>query len=147
MFKTFIICRTFTWHPSQVIDYKTQDFPQCATKFDAILGINGCNPMKTYQPLLKSSGIFVGVGDTKQGMKAMLASLTSKHFTFFIGPAMPQKDYLKVGKELAEAGKLTPHIDEVFAVKDTTKAIAYAIKTHPQGKLVIKTDFVWHQRF
>ncbi|KRK32698.1 hypothetical protein FC07_GL001892 [Loigolactobacillus bifermentans DSM 20003] len=81
------------------------------------------------------------MGDTKQGMKAMLASLTTKQFTFFIGPAMPQKDYLKVGKRLAEAGKLIPHIDDIFSVQDTAKAIAYAIEAHPQGKLVIKTDF------
>lgn len=126
---------------AQVIDYKTQDFTQCATKFDAILGVNGCNLMKTYKPLLKPSGIFVGVGDTKQGLKAMLASVTSKQFMFFVYPAMPQKDYLKVGKRLAEAGKLIPYIDGVFSVKDTAKAIAYAVETHPQGKLVIKINF------
>lgn len=126
---------------TQVIDYKTQDFTQCPFKFDAILGINGCNPMYTYRSLLKSNGIFVGVGNATQGMKAMLASLISRHFTFFIEPVMGQKDYLKVGKKLAEAGQLKPYIDEIFSVKKASVAIKYAIKTHVQGKIVIRTDF------
>ncbi|KRK32697.1 NAD(P)-dependent alcohol dehydrogenase [Loigolactobacillus bifermentans] len=47
---------------AQVIDYKTQDFTKCLTRFDAILGINGYNPMRKYKPLLKPHGIFVGGG-------------------------------------------------------------------------------------
>ncbi len=48
-----------------IIDYKTEDFRQINKKYDAILGINGYNPMKEYKKLLKPNGVFVAVGNAK----------------------------------------------------------------------------------
>ncbi len=64
----------------KVIDYKQQDFTQSDIKYDVILGINGCNPMKKYKSIMKEDGIFVGVGDMNQAMKALMASFTSRNF-------------------------------------------------------------------
>lgn len=124
-----------------VIDYKREDFTQSSVKYDAILGINGCNPMKSYQNLLKKNGVFVGVGNTQQAMKALLRSFTSKQFTYFMGPMMPQKDYLSYAKELAETGKLTPYIDKIYSVGEIKEAIRYGVTEHPQGKVVLTVDF------
>lgn len=124
-----------------VIDYKTEDFTKCDKKFDAILGINGYNSMNDYRKLLKESGIFVGVGSIKQAMKAMIASFTSKKFTFYMGAMTLQMDYLSYGKKLAESGKIVPFIDKIYSVKDTNEAIRYGVEEHAQGKIVVKIDF------
>lgn len=125
----------------KVVDYKKEDFTRTDQKYDAILGINGCNPMKKYKGILKKQGIFVGVGDVNQAMKALVASFISHQFTYYAGAFTRQPDYLKYAKELAEAGKLHTYIDEVYSVNETTDAIQYLLSSHASGKVVIKTDF------
>ncbi len=124
-----------------IIDYKTEDFRQINKKYDAILGINGYNPMKEYKKLLKPNGIFVAVGNAKQGMAGFVASITSRQITYHANPISPQRDYLSYGKKLAEEGKLKPYIDRVYSVNDIGQAITYVVKEHAQGKVVIQTDF------
>lgn len=126
---------------SEVIDYKKEDFAKVEKKFDAIIGINGCNSMKIYKKLLKPAGLFVGVGNAKQAARALFRSFISKNFTYFAGPMMPQKDYLAYAKQLAEAGKLTPHIDKIYSVANTKDAIRYMVESHAQGKVVVRMDF------
>lgn len=125
----------------QIIDYKKEDFIKVGKKFDAIIGINGYNPMKSYKKLLKENGIFVGVGNAKQGFSAMFRSFTSKNFTYLAGMASLQEGYLAYAKELAEANKLVPYIDKVYSVNDTAEAIRYILTEHTQGKVVVKMDF------
>ena len=74
-----------------VIDYKKEDFTKVRTKFDVIIGVNGCNSMKDYKQILKPNGIFIGVGNVKQVTKALFRSFTSRNFSYFAGPMMPQK--------------------------------------------------------
>lgn len=124
-----------------VVDYKKEDFTRTDKKYDAILGINGCNPMKKYKGILTKNGIFVGVGDVNQAMKALVASFTSHQFTYYAGAFTRQPDYLKYAKELAEAGKLHTYIDKVYTVNEITDAIQYLLSSHARGKVVIKTDF------
>lgn len=125
----------------KVVDYKKEDFTRTDQKYDVILGINGCNPMKKYKGILTKQGIFVGVGDVNQAMKALAASFTSHQFTYYAGAFTRQPDYLKYAKELAEAGKLHTYIDKVYSVNETTDAIKYLLSSHASGKVVIKTDF------
>ena len=124
-----------------VIDYKKQDFTQSGKKYDVILGINGCNPMKKYKKSLSDKGIFVGVGDMNQAMKALMVSLTSRHFTYYAGAFTKQPDYLQYAKELAETGKLHFYIDKVYSANETADAIQYLLTSHASGKVVVKTDF------
>lgn len=124
-----------------VIDYKKQDFTQSDRKYDVILGINGCNPMKKYKKMLSDKGVFVGVGDMNQAMKALMASFTSHNFTYYAGAFTKQPDYLQYAKELAEAGKLHAYIDKVYSVNETVDAIQYLLTSHASGKAVIKIDF------
>lgn len=125
----------------KVVDYKKEDFTKTSEKYDVILGINGCNPMKKYKSILKKNGIFVGVGDVNQAMKALAASFISRQFTYYAGAFTKQPDYLKYAKELAEAGKLHTYIDKVYPVNETQEAIQYLLSSHARGKVVIKTDF------
>ena len=121
-----------------VIDYKKEDFTKTDTKYDVILGINGCNPMKKYKSILNENGVFVGVGDMNQAMKALGASFTSRHFTYYAGAFTKQEDYLQYAKELAEAGKLYTYIDKVYSFKETREAIQYLLTSHASGKVVVK---------
>ena len=124
-----------------VIDYKKEDFTRSHSKYDAILGINGCNPMRTYKKLLTENGVFVGIGDAHQAMHALAASLTSRHFTYYAGAFTKQEGYLQYAKELAEAGKLHVYLDHVYSVEETADAIRYLLTSHAQGKVVIRTEF------
>ena len=126
---------------NKVIDYKKQDFTQSNIKYDVILGINGCNPMKKYKSMMKENGIFVGVGDVNQAMKALVASFTSHNFTYYAGAFTKQEDYLQYAKELAEAKKLQVYIDKVYSANQTVDAIQYLLTSHASGKVVVKIDF------
>ena len=125
----------------QVVDYKKEDFTKTDTKYDAIIGVNGCNPMKKYKSIMNEKGIFVGVGNMSQAMKALVTSFTSHNFTYYAGAFTKQEDYLQYAKELAEAGKLHTYIDKVYSVNETVDAIQYLLTSHASGKVVIKTDF------
>ena len=81
-----------------VIDYKKDDFTNTDKKYDAILGINGCNSMKKYKKILSEKGVFVGVGDVNQAMRALFASLISRNFTYYAGTFTKQEDYLQYAK-------------------------------------------------
>ena len=125
----------------KVVDYKKEDFTKTDIKYDAIIGVNGCNPMKKYKSIMKKNGVFVGVGDVNQAMKALAASFTSHNFTYYAGAFTKQPDYLQYAKELAEAGKLHTYIDKVYSANETTEAIQYLLSNHASGKVVIKIDF------
>ena len=125
----------------KIIDYKKEDFTKANIKYDAIIGVNGCNPMKKYKSILKENGIFVGVGDVNQAMKSLVASFTSRNFTYYAGAFTKQKDYLEYAKQLAEAGKLHTYIDKVYSVNETKEALQYLLSSHASGKVVIRIDF------
>ena len=125
----------------KVIDYKKEDFTKTDIKYDAIIGINGCNPMKKYKSIMKKNGIFVGVGNVNQAMKALVSSFTSHNFTYYAGAFTKQPDYLQYAKDLVESGKLHTYIDKVYSVNKTVDAIEYLLTHHAQGKVVIKVDF------
>ncbi|WEV38715.1 NAD(P)-dependent alcohol dehydrogenase [Lactobacillus sp. ESL0680] len=123
-----------------VIDYKKENFTQSKQKFDAIIGVNGSNPISSYKKLLTDNGIFVGVG-MHQIFKTMLNAPFSKHVDFFADPMFPQKDYLMVAQKLANEGKLDPYIDEIYQAKDIKQAINYVITKHPHGKVAVDMNF------
>lgn len=125
----------------KVIDYKKDDFTKLNIRYDAILGINGCNSMKKYKKILKEKGIFIGVGDAKQALKALATSLTSRNFTYYAGAFTKQPDYLQYAKELVESGKLHTYIDKIYPVNETCTAINYLLTNHAQGKVVISINF------
>lgn len=122
----------------EVIDYKKQDFLLTIIKYDVILGINGCNPMKRYKTILADKGIFVGVGNVKQAMKALKASFVSRNFTYYAGAFTKQSDYLEYAYKLAKENKLHTFIDKVYPIEETKSAIDYLLTKHAQGKVVIK---------
>lgn len=113
----------------------------CSTRNTELAKTAGCNPMKKYKSIMKENGIFVGVGDMNQAMKALMASFTSYNFTYYAGAFTKQEDYLQYAKELIETGNLHVYIDKVYSVNETVDAIQYLLTSHASGKVVIKIDF------
>jgi NADPH:quinone reductase-like Zn-dependent oxidoreductase len=74
-------------------------------------------------------------------VKALRASLTSRHFTWYALAFSGEIDDLQYAAKLAESGKLRVHIDNVYPVEKTREAIGYLLNDHAQGKVVIRTDF------
>lgn len=125
----------------RVVDYRKEDFTETDLKYDAVIGVNGSNPMRKYKSIMKEDGIFVGVGNVNQAMKALAASFVSHNFTYYAGAFTRQPDYLQYAKELAESGKLHAYIDRVYSVNETREAIRYLLLSHAGGKVVIGVDF------
>lgn len=129
-----------------VIDYKKEDFTKKGKTYDAIIIVNGYNPLKIYNKLLNKGGKCIFVGGIKQAMLGSLGSMfysifSGKKFIPFAFPFMPVKKSLAELKLLADEGKIKPFIDKVYPIQDIEEAIRYVIETHPQGKVVINMDF------
>lgn len=123
-----------------VIDYKHEDFRKVGKKFDVIIGVNGNTSLREYKKLLKKDGVFIAVGGGYIP-KSVLSAPFSKHISFYGAPLMPMKDYLSYSKELAEAGKIKPFIDEIYSIKNVTEAIQYIVTEHAHGKIALSIDF------
>ncbi len=126
------------------IDYKCEDFTKSNRTYDAILGINGYNPLKAYKQLLRKNGVYVAVGGTRQGMMGMFGSLYSnkeKTLTSSAFASVNKPDSLLYLKNLAETGQLKPYIDNIYSIKEVKNAITYVVKEHTHGKVVFTMDF------
>lgn len=122
---------------SLAIDYRTEDFTACGRRFDAILGINGCNPMSSYRKLLKPNGVFVGVGNANQAAAALGASIISRHFTYYAGAFTREPQWQAQAKKLAVSGALQPFIDRTYPVSQIRQAVDYLSAGHARGKVVV----------
>jgi len=125
-----------------VIDYKKEGFKKQDVRYDAIIVVNGYNPLKIYSKLLNKGGRCVIVGGMKQ---AALGSLGSPFYTIFTGKKfkpvafhfMPVKKSLVDLKMLADEGKIKPFIDNVYSSHEIGNALRYVLDIHPQGKVAI----------
>ena len=128
-----------------VIDYTREDFTKTGRRYDLILAVNGYHPILAYRKALRPNGTCVVAGGAfSQILQAMLLGpLVSKFGNkkiSFMGVAKTAKEDLLVIKELLEAGKVVPIIDQYYPLSETAKAIKYLIEEHGRGKVVIKVE-------
>ena len=128
-----------------VIDYKHEDITKTEKKYDAIIAVNGYNPLSAYKKMLKKGGRYIFIGGT---MKAILSvfgipfySIGSKKFGASAYPFLSKKKYLSDLKAFAEQRKIQPFIDKVYNPHDISEALRYIVQEHAQGKVVINLDF------
>ena len=130
----------------QVIDYKKEDFSDYEQKYDAIIAINGYQPLSKYRDHLKKQGRFVMVGGKpRQDIEGIVGGL------FYMGrePKITSSAYPFLNKKLtmekvvalANVGKLKPYLDHVYPVDEIPAAIRYIVETHAQGKVGINVNF------
>lgn len=126
-----------------VMDYTREDFTQSGQRYDLILAVNGYHSILAYRRALNPKGICVVAGGSlSQVLQAMLlgplvSRLGSKKICFQ-GIATTPKEDLLVIKELLEAGKLVPVIDNRYPLSKTSEAIRYLVTEHAQGKVVVQ---------
>lgn len=130
----------------RVIDYTKEDFTNSAERYDVLLDNVGNRPLSELRRILTRHGRCILAGAPKS-FPAMFARILKsfawspflrQKFVFFI--AMPRPDDLGVLCELIQAGKLTPSIERVYHLTETSAAIAYVETGHARAKVVISVD-------
>ena len=129
----------------QVIDYTQEEFAQRGQKYDLIFQLGGmhspahCKRALTPKGrLVLSSGDSDGrwIGPIDRIIKAAMLSPFVSQTLGSLDTKRSQKD-LEYLKELIEAGKLTPVIDQMRSLSEVPEAIGYVEKGHTRGKVVI----------
>jgi NADPH:quinone reductase-like Zn-dependent oxidoreductase len=125
-----------------VIDYTQTDVTLAGNQYDLILDAAAFRPFSAYLPILPPTGTYVTVGgSTGDFLRAMvLGSLASKADGKQVKSleSKPHQDDLVTLKELAEAGKLIPFIDQTFSLEDVPSAIRYLEDRRVKGKVAIR---------
>lgn len=124
-----------------VIDYTRENFTESGQQYDLIFAANGYHPLAAYKRALTPKGIYVMAGGkAAQIFEAML-----------LGGWLSEKDGRKMGnvsaqmvkadlltlKELLEAGKIVPVVDQHYPLEEVPAALRYLGTGHAQGKIVI----------
>ncbi len=124
-----------------IIDYKKEDFTQNGQQYDLILAVNGYRPLSVYKRALTPRGIYVMAGGLPSQMfqsllLGPLMSTSNGRRMTIVSAKTNQKDLLVI-RDLLEAGKIRPVIDECYPLCETAEAFRYFDKVHARGKVVI----------
>lgn len=122
-----------------VIDYTREDFTANGQRYDLILDNVASRSFSDLRRALTPQGRIIpnsGHGGMAYVFKAYLLSLIMRqHGSMFL--ASPSGKDLLVLKELTEAGKIKPVIDQTYPLRETPTAFRYLEKEHARGKVVI----------
>ena len=128
-----------------VIDYTKEDFTRSGRKYDLIFQLAGTRSPSECRRALTSKGTLVQISGESDGrwigpvdriIKALVLSpfVSQKMASFTV---KPNKEDLRVLKQLIEDGKLTPVIDRTYPLTEVPEAIRYLENGHARGKVVI----------
>jgi NADPH:quinone reductase-like Zn-dependent oxidoreductase len=130
----------------KVIDYTRQDFTRDLGRFHVMIDVAGSRPWSEVKRVLRPDATVVIVGGPKTsrtfGPLAHMLRMTagsvfaSQKTTFFISKENVAD--MTILKEMAEAGKIKPYVEETFSLDRVAEALAYLGTGHARGKLVIK---------
>ncbi|MFP7478104.1 NAD(P)-dependent alcohol dehydrogenase [Terribacillus saccharophilus] len=125
-----------------ILDYETVNLTKYYGSFDAILAINGYQPLSVYKKLLNKNGVYVMVGGSvTQMFEAMLlGSLSALGSRKKLGNFLKKHNTEDLAEltSLIEAGKIRPLVDRVFPFQEFKEAFTYLDQHHAYGKVVIK---------
>jgi NADPH:quinone reductase-like Zn-dependent oxidoreductase len=125
-----------------VIDYTQTDVTLEGKQYDLILDAAAFRPFSDYLPILTPTGTYVAVGgSTGDFLRAMvLGSFASKAAGKQVKSleSKPNQADLVALKALAEAGEITPFIDQTFALGDVPAAIRLLEERSVKGKVAIR---------
>jgi NADPH:quinone reductase-like Zn-dependent oxidoreductase len=119
----------------EVIDYTQEDFTLKKEKYDLIFDTVAKRSFSDCQPILKSNGRYVTTafspglvlkGKLRRGDKKLISYV-----------ANPTKSDLIFLKDLLEAEKIKPVIDQRYSLEQVPDAIRYLEEGHVKGKLII----------
>ncbi|HUG49140.1 MAG TPA: NAD(P)-dependent alcohol dehydrogenase [Candidatus Limnocylindria bacterium] len=127
-----------------LIDYTREDFTAGGRRFDLVLDMGSPASLSKLRSVLVPGGAFVQVGAAKGTggplvrmlSGALRARLLKQRVTFFI--AKPNLADLDTLRELIEAGKVRPIIEQSYRLDQIAEAIAYAATEQAGGKITIR---------
>ncbi|MFB1099331.1 NAD(P)-dependent alcohol dehydrogenase [Terribacillus sp. JSM ZJ617] len=124
-----------------ILEYEKTDLTMYYGSFDAIVAVNGYQPLATYKKLLNKNGVYVMVGGSvAQMFEAML-----------LGPIFTLASSKKLGNflkkhntedlaeltNLIEEDKVRPLVDRVYPFQECKEAFTYLDQHHAYGKVII----------
>lgn len=125
-----------------VIDYAQTDVTQADQRYDLILDAAAFRPFSDYLPILTPQGTYVVVGgSTAEFFRAMLLGpfkSKAEGQTVKCLESEPNPADLLALKDLTEAGKITPFIDQTYPLNEVPAAIRSLEERQVQGKVVIR---------
>ncbi|GBG94751.1 NADPH:quinone reductase [Ligilactobacillus salitolerans] len=129
-----------------MIDYTQEDIADHPQKYDAIIAINGYQPLSKYRSLLQENGTYVLVGgkarqDIEGAAGLVFGDVTHPKITGAAYPFVDKKETMQKVLKLAANGKVVPHIDHAYSINEIPDALNYLVKQHAQGKVALKVDF------
>ena len=133
-----------------VIDYTKEDFTKNGQHYDLIIATAGYRSILDYKRALSPKGIYVMVGGSMRGEKAMaqiyqawflgpLLSIAGSKKLRILSAAPNQRDLVFI-KELMGAGKIKSFIDKRYPLSEVADALRYYEDRHARGKVVIRTE-------
>jgi NADPH:quinone reductase-like Zn-dependent oxidoreductase len=123
----------------EVLDYSREDFTKRGERYDVILDCYSNRSLFAYRRVMKPDGQYIAIGGPFYSALALVLRLITTLLMprFRIMVAKRSIDDLAVLAELMAAGKLTPVIEQRYALTDVAKAYAHVAAGHTRGKVVI----------
>jgi len=127
-----------------VVDYSREDFTRGGRRYDLVLDIAGSQPWRKLRRVLGPQARVVVVGGPNGRVVGPLGHIAnvklgalgkSRTAAFFV--AKLKRADLDVLRELIEAGKVKPVVEERFELAELPAAMRQMGEGHAQGKLVI----------
>ena len=116
----------------EIIDYKTQQFEDMVSDYDAVFDTVGPSTWEGSFKILKDGGTFVSMlGEPKSEEK-------NKNITTIGQSSQTNSEHLEKIAKYVEEGKVKVHIDKVFPLDQIKEAFEYQENSKPRGKVVIK---------
>lgn len=122
---------------NKVIDYKKEDFSTNGVQYDLLFDILGKGSFASYKSSLKQNGVYFSVSFKAWKLLQMLWTSMIGKKKVVCALATPQKEDLKLIKELVESGKIKPIIDKIFPLEKTADAHQYIEAGKKKGNVVI----------
>jgi NADPH:quinone reductase-like Zn-dependent oxidoreductase len=126
----------------EVLDYSQEDISR-QRPFDAVLDIGGRGSIRSLRPTLTPSGTLVLVaagrgfgGPLGRIAAAMIRSRVLKQRVIFAIASITHAD-LAALKELVEAGRIRPVVDQVYPMAEAAAAVTRVEREEACGKVVI----------
>jgi len=128
-----------------VIDYTNDDFRKGGPRYDLILDNVGDHSMSATRRALAPNGtpLSNGGGHAGGALARMIRLTIESMFVRQQGrpsPKFQNRADLLVLKELVEAGKIAPVIDETYPLRETPRAIERVGAGHARGTVVIAVE-------
>lgn len=117
----------------EAIDYQTQAFEKVLKDYDAVFDTVGDDVTDKSFKVLKRGGVIVSMlGQPNQELAQILAVTAIGQNT------ITNTKHLNRLAQLVDDGKIRPHVDKVFPLKEAKEAFQHLEEGYSQGKVVLK---------